>query len=209
MRIYGVFVMILAVIAAVVTGAWLHTSYQSIVAANTEELKAQSVSFFEGRIKTSLDPGVFASKDKQKQAQALQAFWYSIQSPDVVRIKAWDMNYTVLWSNSASIIGQRFADNRELGEALKGEPAFEIGAAKNENISEEEFQGLSETYVPVKDTGGAIVGAMEIYQSTVPFDARVGDEFRKQELITIPLAILAFVAAAFLLRLVIKPKSNP
>ena len=46
--------------------------------------------------------------------------------PEVVRVKIWDRNATVIWSDEAQLVGQRFPDNDELKEALEGQVAVEI-----------------------------------------------------------------------------------
>src|SRR5262245_3057333 len=48
--------------------------------------------------------------------------------PEVVRVKIWDRNSSVIWSDEPQLVGQRFPDNDELKEALEGEVAVEIRA---------------------------------------------------------------------------------
>jgi signal transduction histidine kinase/ActR/RegA family two-component response regulator len=87
--------------------------------------------------------------------------------PEVVRVKAWDRSATVLWSDEAQLIGQRFPDNAELREALAGRVAVQIKAlAKAEQRYERDAFGvLAEVYVPIYQKGGSeVVGVLEVYK---------------------------------------------
>ena len=57
--------------------------------------------------------------------------------PNVERIKIWNKDKAIVWSDSEKIVGQRFPDNENLGEALGGEIVSEISLLGNaENIFE-------------------------------------------------------------------------
>ena len=46
--------------------------------------------------------------------------------PEVTRIKVWDRNATVIWSDEPRLIGRRFPDNRDLQRALAGSVSVQI-----------------------------------------------------------------------------------
>src|SRR5712691_11370933 len=85
--------------------------------------------------------------------------------PEVVRIKVWNRTATVIWSDKAELIGQRFPDNHDLQEALGGEISVEIKPlAKREQASERAGHDvLAEVYVPVIDQRGGVV-VVEVYK---------------------------------------------
>ncbi len=88
--------------------------------------------------------------------------------PEVVRIKVWDREATVLWSDEPRLVGQRFPDNDELQEALAGKVAVEIKTlGRREHAFERgNFTTLAEVYVPiVSKTTGEVVGVVEVYKS--------------------------------------------
>jgi signal transduction histidine kinase len=103
--------------------------------------------------------------------------------PDVLRASAHSLDRRVIWSSDKAIVGRQFRDNPELDRALAGElvvhEAFEDHHAdKSEHASLKQDIGyFVEIYFPVRDEGGRIVGAVEIYKTPrALFEAiRVGE----------------------------------
>jgi signal transduction histidine kinase/CheY-like chemotaxis protein len=90
--------------------------------------------------------------------------------PEVVRVKVWDRDATVVWSDESRLIGQRFADNDELQEALAGEVSVEIKTLQGREHTYERpsYTTLAEVYVPiVSKTTGQVVGVVEVYKNPV------------------------------------------
>jgi len=88
--------------------------------------------------------------------------------PEVVRIKVWSRNATVIWSDEPRLIGQRFPDDNELKEALAGEVTVEIKPLEGSEHAYERpsFTTLAEVYVPIiSKTTGDVVGVVEIYKN--------------------------------------------
>jgi PAS domain S-box-containing protein len=96
--------------------------------------------------------------------------------PEIVRIKVWDREGIILWSDEARLIGERFPGNRELGAALAGRVSVEIKElAKPEHAYEQgRFAALAEVYVPIfSKTGGDVLGVLEIYKTPVRLFATI------------------------------------
>ena len=90
--------------------------------------------------------------------------------PEVVRVKVWDRDATVVWSDEPRLIGQRFSDDDELKEALGGAVTVEIKTLENREHAYERpsFTTLAEVYVPiVSRTTGQVVGVVEIYKNPI------------------------------------------
>ncbi len=88
--------------------------------------------------------------------------------PEVVRVKVWGPDATILWSDEAHLIGRRFPDNDELLRALAGELEVEIKSpTKAEHGYERrELSTLAEVYVPIRaSAGGQVIGVIEVYKS--------------------------------------------
>ncbi|MGH7305722.1 MAG: hybrid sensor histidine kinase/response regulator [Candidatus Rokuibacteriota bacterium] len=88
--------------------------------------------------------------------------------PEVVRVKVWDRDATVVWSDEPRLIGQRFPDNDDLKEALAGEVAVEIKTLQGREHAYERpsFTTLAEVYVPiVSKTTGRVIGVVEVYKN--------------------------------------------
>jgi signal transduction histidine kinase/ActR/RegA family two-component response regulator len=109
------------------------------------------------------EPGVADARERWR------AFSQQMTSlPEVVRVKVWDRTATILWSDAQDLIGRRFADNRELQEALEGALEVEIKSLdKAEHGSERgSFSVLAEIYVPIRGSAGDdIVGVVEVYKT--------------------------------------------
>jgi signal transduction histidine kinase/CheY-like chemotaxis protein len=87
--------------------------------------------------------------------------------PEVVRVKVWSRDGSVLWSDAPGLIGRRFPDNRQLRDALGGQVAVEIKRlGGSEHVYERRFQTLAEVYVPILGKGSDdVVGVLEVYKT--------------------------------------------
>ncbi len=96
---------------------------------------------------------------------------------DIARVKVWNTQGQVVYSDDASLIGRSFPvrDNDELREALEGRIARELSAiGKSENVGERQYGRLMEVYVPVVLPGSTqVVGVYEVYQRFAPLQATI------------------------------------
>ncbi len=88
---------------------------------------------------------------------------------NVERIKIWGTDGTVLWADNRDAVGMKYADNRDLKEALSGGVVSGISSLpKREHASEKNHARLLELYVPVSLTsGGGVNAVFEIYQNVL------------------------------------------
>ncbi len=85
--------------------------------------------------------------------------------PGVFRIKVWNADGTILWSDHAELIGKNFAQNHHFQVASNGKIAYNNkGFQKFENQTEQDERIVVEVYLPVYD-GNRIIGVMELYES--------------------------------------------
>lgn len=110
-------------------------------------------------------PSDFSLQDPVRTEQIFDQVLADLKLPEVLRIKVWDKNATVIYSNDKSIVGQRFSDNVEFHEAMEGESVVNIKEPnKAENISELGYEQLMEIYVPINLSGeSSPVGVVETY----------------------------------------------
>lgn len=88
-----------------------------------------------------------------------------LKVPGVFRLKIWNADGTILWSDHADLIGKNFAQNHHFQIATGGKVAYNNeGFKKSENISEQKERIVVEVYLPVYD-GDRIIGVLELYQS--------------------------------------------
>jgi hypothetical protein len=99
-----------------------------------------------------------------------EAFEFLLGLPEVVRIKLWDREATVLWSDDDRLIGKRFPENQEVQQALAGRVAVGLKALPKTSpeYERDEFTRLAEIFVPVRaKPSGDIVGTIEVYKLPV------------------------------------------
>ncbi|WP_421864704.1 GGDEF domain-containing protein [Motiliproteus sp.] len=122
-----------------------------------------------------------ANGDEQLQIypedfQALDAKMRALFAPlDIVKIKIFSTQGEILYSTDHSIIGKRDKENLRLKAAL-------AGGADSKLKSKDEFTDLQgekrfevdvvESYVPIRNSLGMIVGAFEIYQDITASNSR-------------------------------------
>ena len=134
--------------------------------------------------------------DRQAQSRFRAFYDGVVKMPDLVRVKIYDANMTVIWSDEPRLIGARFPDNPELGQAMRGRTVvnLEESEKKNENVFESEEPHLVELYVPVVfPATNRIVGVMETYKDPT----KVFGEILRAQIAVVTMA----VAGAILLHL--------
>jgi hypothetical protein len=85
--------------------------------------------------------------------------------PGVFRLKVWNTDGTILWSDHAELIGKNFAQNQHFQVASSGTVAYNNeGFQKDENQTEQGERIVVEVYLPVYDDR-RIIGVLELYES--------------------------------------------
>ena len=118
-----------------------------------------------------------------------EAFKRLLDLPEVVRIKIWDREATVLWSDDERLIGKRFPENAEVKQALAGQVSVALKTLqkKEQEYERERFTVLAEVYVPIASkTSGEIMGIVEVYK----LPARLFAGIRRMQSIVWGIAIL-------------------
>jgi len=84
----------------------------------------------------------------------------------IVRIKIWNRDGLLLYSDEKSLVGQYFPGDNDLEKALGGEIIMKVSTLdKAENVAERNlYTQLLEVYIPIQLTGSdQIVGVYEVY----------------------------------------------
>jgi diguanylate cyclase (GGDEF)-like protein len=136
----------------------------------------------------------------------------AMSSGTVLRLKVWNRDHQVVYSDNASLIGRQFpgADLDEVFDTGKASAEISQPTAA-ENVAEQGFGELLSVYVPLyADTGGSlavtasgpVIGVFEIYQSYAPVQAFITRETRRLfawlavGLLTLFLGLFRIVASA-------------
>lgn len=119
-----------------------------------------------------------------------------------MRANAFGPDGRVLWSTDKTLVGQRFADNEELKEALRGELVVHSGTLGN-GREKEEHAGLPrwsnyfvESYIPVRDSEdpGRVLGVIELYKVPVRLNADIREAVLQLWLACAGSAVVLFLA---------------
>ncbi|MBI2218883.1 MAG: hypothetical protein HYU51_16480 [Candidatus Rokubacteria bacterium] len=112
--------------------------------------------------------------DRRRFGEALASL---LSLPEVVRVKAWDGEGVVIWSDEERLIGRAFPGNPHLRAALGGAVSVKLKDLKSaENAYERErFTKLAEVYVPIVAAGspGRVIGVLEVYKNPTRLFAQI------------------------------------
>ncbi len=120
-------------------------------------------------ITSQLDLSDFRSSNSLESPRFNKFVKKRVFSTDIVFMKIWNRNGTILWSNTKKLIGQTFKPKGELQSALAGNRVYEVTDLRDvENVSAKpKFNQLLEIYSPIR-INGKTVGAYEVYYSLDP-----------------------------------------
>ena len=108
----------------------------------------------------------FSSPPGKELPKSVNALFNSLLNlPGVFRIKAWNNDGTIVWSNRSELIGKNFGQNHHFQVAASGTVSYNNkGYQKLENQSEQDSGIVVEVYAPVK-VDGKVVGVVELYEN--------------------------------------------
>lgn len=119
----------------------------------------------------------------------------------IVRIKIWNKDGLLLYSDEKSLAGQYFPLSDELEEALGGEIAMDVSTLnKSENVGERGlYTRLLEVYVPIRLSGSdQVVGVYEIYHDLAVLEPSIATT-RRFVWISVGLGFLVLYGSLFTL----------
>lgn len=156
---------------------WLNGLRAKIKADRVEQEKQAVAAMIHEKAVTQVGPTHFADPNSAAAQSAFRGLFSAVQSPRIFRMKVWDRESTVIWSNLAEIMGQRFPENDEVREAFDGETVLAIEEQKAEHISERQFAASAEVYVPLRDGDGPVYGVVEVYEPVLVMDRDIWNSF--------------------------------
>jgi HD-GYP domain-containing protein (c-di-GMP phosphodiesterase class II) len=99
--------------------------------------------------------------------------------PPIVHVNIYSPDGSVLYSDQANLVGQKYPISSELSEALSGNIGMEVSnLTKPENATERvQYSRLLEVYVPLqpRDAPNKVLGAYEIYQDLSVIQPTIDD----------------------------------
>ncbi|MCX9084541.1 MAG: HAMP domain-containing sensor histidine kinase [Candidatus Methanoperedens sp.] len=161
-----------------------------------ERTKATTVSMVEVTAQTNDFHELIKTNFSQDNSKSFHHLYASLKTDEIIRIKMFNTMGTIIYSDEDELIGKTFNDNDELNEALEGSIEVEINREldKEENVYErQDYSGLMEIYVPIKNDLGEIDGVIELYQILDNTDNAITDlQFTVAIIIFLGLSILYF-----------------
>jgi diguanylate cyclase (GGDEF)-like protein len=160
-------------------------------ATDQSELSAQSV--VGAFVSPELTAGALADPDSAAGQQIDAVLEGLVRSGNLLRIKVWRPDGTVVFSDLPALRGQHFDIDDDLGDALEGETHSGLTTADE---AENEFEhGLApqlvEIYLPVRSTPtGPVVAAYEIYQDASDIEANIAKTRQEVFLIAGAMAVI-------------------
>jgi hypothetical protein len=130
----------------------------------------------------------FLPMSDASRARLDQALQSSISRDGIVRLKIWNRQHWIVYSDNPLLVGRWFAGDDGLVESLEGANASEITDLSGaENLEERDFGTLLAVYVPLRidadgqftsDESGDVIGSFEIYVPYAPIAAAIADDTR-------------------------------
>lgn len=109
----------------------------------------------------------FQAKDRKSVGHKFEDLLRHVTlMPDVSRFKVYNPKGVVIWSDDKRLVGQSFADNEELHEALEGKIVADMTSLKKaENLFDQTPTGNAiELYVPIYAESKELLGVIEVYK---------------------------------------------
>lgn len=154
---------VFSVLACAILFAWLlESTVRQTVKRNDE---SQTASFVRHVIATEFGTGFFQVNEPIRDIELGKRFLTALALEEVFRIKVYNREGRIIWSDETELLGIRFPDNLLLEQALGGEVTSIIEEPeRDEHIFERgTFDRIMETYVPIREAQ-EVVGVVELYR---------------------------------------------
>ena len=128
-------------------------------------------------IRIFLAPEHFYQPNFSKDKEAFERYFSVLRTNEIVRIKVWNKDGTIVYSDMEELLGKNFADNINFKNAMNGTVDISIKRelAKKEQVHEQQYKGLMEIYVPVRFNDKDVAGAVELYHNLNFIDKEIYD----------------------------------
>ncbi len=153
-------------------------------------------------------PADFSLADSNQTDQVFIKLLEEVKVRDLIRIKVWNTDGTIIFSDDTSIIGKNFRENAYFQKAIGGEVVADIKMPLDaEHVAEKGYTQLMEVYVPIESkTDDGVIGVVETYYTLDSLNANIFKAQREISLIIISSFLLLTLVLWLLIKfIVIKP----
>lgn len=95
---------------------------------------------------------------------------------DIIKIKVYDLRSRIAYSSEAALIGKYDSSNRRLKNALAGNIDTKLETKdKAKDLADEQLLNVDvvETYVPIRDKAGDVLGIIEVYINVTKYRSQI------------------------------------
>ncbi len=165
--------LVLLTVTAALLAAILHAVVLSHLTAAAaarsieQEDRRQVGACIRGEFSEHLDDSVFEElRSGRPEPETVSGLRAVLDQHGGFRIKVYDLDGTILWSDEPRLIGRSFPDNDLILSALKGEVVSKVEEpSRTEHVYERDAAGsVTETYVPIISPAGRVLGVVEVYR---------------------------------------------
>ena len=146
---------------------WVTTSY--LTRSMLEREKTLTVDYIERIVRRRISPAELrAAHQLRAESTALQRVAADLfLLPEVVRVKIYDLQGTIIWSDIAELIGKNFHDDHAIHESLQGRVVVELEqmtSTPEHQFEHPHYSELTSIYVPIRDDTGELLAVFELYK---------------------------------------------
>lgn len=186
---FGLVSLALIVILGVVVGSRLEHSLRSrtVTDAISTAQVAANIGIRPVLLPTDLEHN-FLPLPATRTAQLDAALLDNLSRNNIVRVKIWNAQHFVVWSDNKRLLQRWFPGDEELNESFTGEVSAEVTDLRSpEELDDRANQRLLSVYVPLRvdsaghftdDTSAKILGAFEIYLPYQPIAHAIDQDTR-------------------------------
>ncbi|MBA4719150.1 MAG: HAMP domain-containing histidine kinase [Nitrosopumilus sp.] len=125
----------------------------------------KNTNFIKMTAESILNNNDFTTENYEQKQITFFNFFKNIDTSEILRIKVWSLDGTVIYSDNNNIVGKNFPDNANFKNSLTGQIIAEIKEPeKPKNIEEKGYGQLMEIYVPII-MDDEVSGIIETYVS--------------------------------------------
>jgi len=187
MRLKSQIFAILGILIITTIGSGIFLSFFMTDKFHSEALQRsidENADFVQAKAGLALQNNDFTPENFEQKEVTFLHFFNDVDTSEILRIKVWSLDGTIVYSDNKEIIGQNFADNLNFKSSLTGKTIAEIKKPeKPENVAEKGYGQLMEIYVPITHDN-EISGVIEIYVSLDIVNESV-DNFNQIILVTV------------------------
>ena len=164
-----------------------------------------NANFIQTTAESSLNGDDFSPENYEQKQKTFSNFFKNIDTSEILRIKVWGLDGTIIYSDNKDIVGKTFSDNVNFKSSLTGQIIAEIKEPeKPENVAEIGYGQLMEIYVPIT-IDNKVSGIIETY---VSLDRVLKHVNNTNQIIFTIILITSFIVGVVLLLIYFLIKKN-